>query len=138
MEEAEDRKHTVLIDGEDNDSASEGPPSPQNEDHPTRIITKRRVQDNLFFSQWVRDQQGEIEQSNPLRFTRGDDQSVTSLVRQAESQKIINSPREYQVELFEKAKQKNIIAVLDTGMYSCLPVMEGVSDNSVTQELARR
>ena len=138
MEGAEDRKHTVPIGGEDIDSASEGPPSPQEEDHPTRTLTKRRVRDNLFFSQWVRDQQGEIEQSNPLRFTRGDDQSVTSLVRQAESQKIINSPREYQVELFEKAKQKNIIAVLDTGMYSCSPVVDGVVDDSATQGLERR
>ena len=138
MEKNEDQVHTVPMNGEDNDSASARSPSPRKEDHPTRVVTKRRVQDNLFFSQWVRDQQGEIEQSNPLRFTRGDDQSVTSLVRQAESQKIINSPREYQVELFEKAKQKNIIAVLDTGMYSCSPVMEGVSDNSATQELARR
>ncbi|KAI0889097.1 uncharacterized protein GGS22DRAFT_177710 [Annulohypoxylon maeteangense] len=37
------------------------------------------------------------------------------LVREAESEKIISSPREYQTELFERAKQKNIIAVLDTG-----------------------
>jgi endoribonuclease Dicer len=40
---------------------------------------------------------------------------VKYLVRQAESQRIISSPREYQVELFERAKEENIIAVLDTG-----------------------
>ena len=32
-----------------------------------------------------------------------------------ESQVIISDPREYQVELFERAKEHNIIAVLDTG-----------------------
>ncbi|KAH8808722.1 hypothetical protein F5884DRAFT_793130 [Xylogone sp. PMI_703] len=37
------------------------------------------------------------------------------LVKQSESQEIISSPRDYQVELFERAKEKNIIAVLDTG-----------------------
>ena len=38
-----------------------------------------------------------------------------------ESNVIISDPREYQVELFEKAKQQNIIAVLDTGL--CCPSM---------------
>ncbi|KAF4632588.1 hypothetical protein G7Y89_g5545 [Cudoniella acicularis] len=42
-------------------------------------------------------------------------QSARWLVNQSENRKIITSPREYQVELFERAKQKNIIAVLDTG-----------------------
>jgi endoribonuclease Dicer len=41
--------------------------------------------------------------------------SVKALVRQAESQRIIASPRDYQQELFEKAKERNIIAVMDTG-----------------------
>ena len=33
-----------------------------------------------------------------------------------ESQVIVNDPREYQMELFEKAKIQNTIAVLDTGL----------------------
>ncbi len=33
-----------------------------------------------------------------------------------ESNVIITDPREYQIELFEKAKNQNIIAVLDTGL----------------------
>ena len=44
-----------------------------------------------------------------------EDQSARYIVHQAESQKIISTPREYQTELFERAKEKNIIAVLDTG-----------------------
>lgn len=42
-------------------------------------------------------------------------QSTRWLIDQAEKQHIIESPREYQLELFEKAKKQNIIAVLDTG-----------------------
>jgi endoribonuclease Dicer len=42
-------------------------------------------------------------------------QSIRWLVKQSENREIISSPREYQTELFERAKEKNIIAVLDTG-----------------------
>lgn len=41
--------------------------------------------------------------------------SIRNLMSKQESNVIISDPREYQVELFEKAKQQNIIAVLDTG-----------------------
>ena len=45
--------------------------------------------------------------------------SIRSLMSKQESNVIITDPREYQIELFEKAKQQNIIAVLDTGLASC-------------------
>ena len=41
--------------------------------------------------------------------------SIRSLMTKQESNVIISDPREYQLELFEKAKNENIIAVLDTG-----------------------
>ncbi|KAH6696703.1 hypothetical protein BKA61DRAFT_563214 [Leptodontidium sp. MPI-SDFR-AT-0119] len=44
-----------------------------------------------------------------------DQQSTRWLVKQAEKREIISNPREYQVELFNRAVEKNIIAVLDTG-----------------------
>lgn len=44
-----------------------------------------------------------------------EDQSARYIIDQAQSQKIISTPREYQTELFERAKEKNIIAVLNTG-----------------------
>jgi len=42
-------------------------------------------------------------------------QSTRWLVNQSENQHIISTPRTYQIELFELAKEKNVIAVLDTG-----------------------
>ncbi|KAH6663088.1 hypothetical protein B0J14DRAFT_609726 [Halenospora varia] len=42
-------------------------------------------------------------------------QSARWLVNQSENRRIISTPREYQVELFERAKEKNVVAVLDTG-----------------------
>jgi len=41
--------------------------------------------------------------------------SIRALMSKHASNNIIDDPREYQLELFEKAKQQNIIAVLDTG-----------------------
>ncbi|KAL0933130.1 RNase3 domain protein [Colletotrichum truncatum] len=43
-----------------------------------------------------------------------DDLSAAGLIKKNATQ-IIKTPREYQIELFERAKNKNIIAVLDTG-----------------------
>jgi endoribonuclease Dicer len=49
-----------------------------------------------------------------------DKQSTKWLVKHSTNQEIISTPREYQSELFEKAKEKNIIAVLDTGLFGQL------------------
>ena len=40
---------------------------------------------------------------------------MASLQQEAMDKRIIHTPREYQIELFERAKQKNTIVVLDTG-----------------------
>lgn len=74
-----------------------------------------KVFDSLQFSQFMRDHQEKIYSSIPSSVIRDEDKSTNLLVREAESERIISSPREYQTELFERAKQKNIIAVLDTG-----------------------
>lgn len=42
-------------------------------------------------------------------------QSAADRLLEQDSTKIIDAPREYQMELFERAKEKNIIVVLDTG-----------------------
>lgn len=55
------------------------------------------------------------QEGNKVRPEDEAHQSARWLVNQSENRQIISSPREYQLELFEKAKEKNIIAVLDTG-----------------------
>ncbi|OTA59086.1 hypothetical protein K449DRAFT_353621 [Hypoxylon sp. EC38] len=59
------------------------------------------------------------------------------LVQEAEGERIISSPREYQTELFERAKQKNIIAVLDTGTGKTL-IAALLLRHTVEQELEDR
>ncbi|KAJ0367324.1 hypothetical protein COL154_003400 [Colletotrichum chrysophilum] len=44
-----------------------------------------------------------------------DEFSAAGLIMK-DTKQIISAPREYQIELFERAKMRNIIAVLDTGM----------------------
>lgn len=44
------------------------------------------------------------------------------MARQDAANVLINDAREYQVELFERAKKQNIVAVLDTGQ-SLLPYL---------------
>ena len=57
-----------------------------------------------------------IKRENGVRPEDEASQSARWLVNQSENREIISTPREYQTELFERAKEKNIIAVLDTGM----------------------
>jgi hypothetical protein len=83
--------------------------------HKRRKITEKKRADAAAFAV-------ELEKDFK-RFTDHDntplgdqEKSLTWLVRDFESEKIIASPRDYQIELFEKAKLQNTIAVLDTGM----------------------
>lgn len=70
--------------------------------------------------------------------TKDDDkQSVKWLIKDSGSQEIISSPREYQIELFERAKTQNIIAVLDTGSGKTL-IAALLLRHVIDEELERR
>ncbi|KAI9829854.1 MAG: hypothetical protein M1819_005952 [Sarea resinae] len=80
-------------------------------------VVKRRAQ-NAMFQSWFSKRAETItkeEERAEIKVVEDERLSTRSLVLQKESNVIISDPREYQVELFEKAKQQNIIAVLDTG-----------------------
>jgi endoribonuclease Dicer len=112
--------HTSL-DDEDSDVGSDPNlkkwvlnPAPR----PQKISKKKRA-DAAAFDQWIEKNQCKLSQ--PERQYHDEDQSVNRLVRGLENKKIITSPRDYQIELFERAKLENTIAVLDTGTSCVLP-----------------
>ncbi|UKZ82737.1 hypothetical protein TrVFT333_010533 [Trichoderma virens FT-333] len=77
--------------------------------------SQKRQQD-LAFQDWLTKNQREITTSSKADLDRQLDKlSTISLVRDSFHQKIITSPREYQVELYERAREENTIVVLDTG-----------------------
>ncbi|KAI1817969.1 hypothetical protein GGS20DRAFT_598297 [Poronia punctata] len=85
---------------------------------PERVANARLAQDKTSFDSWLRHQREQVYKA-PEGHAAGNYSSKPSSDspnwRDQVDASIISSPREYQTELFEKAKRKNIIAVLDTG-----------------------
>lgn len=105
---------------------SEQEPSPgvseSEEDHDaaprTLNISEKRKAQNSKFSAWLSQRVAKItneEVQAVVENANEENLSIRSLMAKQESNIIITDPREYQLELFEKAKKQNIIAVLDTG-----------------------
>ncbi|KAI1482012.1 hypothetical protein F4774DRAFT_430201 [Daldinia eschscholtzii] len=118
-------------------SSDSGSDSGSEDDTPppvTQPQVKTKVLDSLHFSQFLRDHQARIISNSVIK---DEYKSTNRLVQEAESEKIISSPREYQTELFERAKQKNIIAVLDTGTGKTL-IAALLLRHTVEQELEDR
>ncbi|CAJ2514152.1 Uu.00g022710.m01.CDS01 [Anthostomella pinea] len=126
-------------DGDDDDTSShaesvfslpEKPPK-------AKALTARRIFDNARFDDWQRDQRRQVYGPLSNSAIRDESKSAAWLVREAEREKIIASPREYQTELFERAKSKNIIAVLDTGTGKTL-IAALLLRHTIAQELEDR
>lgn len=81
-----------------------------------RISERRRVGHAIANSYFNRRAFDSVSASLLPREQDDHRQSTRLLIKESENENIISSPRDYQVELFERAKQKNIIAVLDTGL----------------------
>ena len=100
----------------DSDSnVSEGVDDPSSR---TPKVSERRRAQNMKFSSWLSQRAGKVTKEQVQTAIQNADEemlSVRQLMAKQESNIIITDPRDYQVELFEKAKKQNIIAVLDTG-----------------------
>ncbi|OJD36494.1 dicer-like protein 1 [Diplodia corticola] len=82
-----------------------------------RTISEKKRQQHAIFSSWVTQKAEHVteqEVKETLKTADDDSLSVRTLLAKQDSN-IIADPREYQLELFERAKEENVIAVLDTG-----------------------
>ena len=80
--------------------------------------SERRRAQNARFSAWLSQRAEKITKEEVQAVVENANEetlSIRSLMAKQESHMIITTPREYQLELFERAKNQNIIAVLDTG-----------------------
>ncbi|KAK6586892.1 hypothetical protein PZA11_000182 [Diplocarpon coronariae] len=80
-----------------------------------RKITERKRRDKAVLASFLEDYNTKSAKESGKGRPQDETQSTKWLVNQSENRKIISSPREYQTELFNKAVEQNIIAVLDTG-----------------------
>lgn len=117
---AELKIQELIKSDEDGENGDNGEESSSEDDvqraHAPRKVTERKrrlnaVADNFMSERTLKS----IKDGNKVRPEDESKQSAKWLVNQSENRQIISSPREYQVELFNRAKEKNIIAVLDTG-----------------------
>lgn len=87
-------------------------------------VAKNRKQD-MKFQEWLEKNQKEVLRASKAdmdsRLERLDKMSVEKLLR-GSSERIIASAREYQIDLYERAKNENTIVVLDTGMATRLSI----------------
>ncbi|KAK6085655.1 RNase3 domain protein [Seiridium cupressi] len=106
-----------------NSDGSDDDVSQDHDENKPRNLTAKRVADQDEFTQWIRQEQKRIneksmglpcESSSMAGWDDADVKRIISSCHPADK-RIISSPREYQVELFERAKEKNLIVVLPTG-----------------------
>jgi endoribonuclease Dicer len=86
-------------------------------------VARKRKQD-MKFQEWLEKNQKEVLAASRAdmssRLERLEKLSVEKLLR-GSTERIIASPREYQIDLYERAKNENTIVVLDTGTTTRCP-----------------
>lgn len=86
-----------------------------------RTVSERRRKQNAIFKAWMVQKAETLskketkEADESTKEAHEESLSIRDLLAKQQSSARITNPREYQMELFERAKERNIIAVLDTG-----------------------
>ncbi|KAI1956642.1 Dicer-like protein 1 [Ophidiomyces ophidiicola] len=96
----------------DSDSEDEG------SNFDKHAATKLRQKQNLRFKQLLSARAEAITADDikeAIQTTKESELSMSNILAKQDFASVVHDPREYQMELFEKAKTSNIIAVLDTG-----------------------
>ncbi|KAM6478310.1 hypothetical protein HDV62DRAFT_400793 [Trichoderma sp. SZMC 28011] len=113
--EALEEHPQIAIAPGDDDEIEDVDQSEETSDAQKAPIAKKRQQD-LAFQDWLVKNQMELTENSKADLeSHLDKLSISRLYEDNAFQKIITSPREYQIDLFERAREENTIVVLDTG-----------------------
>lgn len=116
--EALEEHPQIAIAPGDDDEIEDVDQSEETSDAQKAPIAKKRQQD-LAFQDWLVKNQMELTENSKADLeSHLDKLSISRLYEDNAFQKIITSPREYQIDLFERAREENTIVVLDTGIGS--------------------
>lgn len=128
----------LIEDKETEADGDTGDEQPESQKEPSTADEKRKAQLEIFRS-WVFDKAKEVtlEQVKKEVNSNDEDLSVRSLLQKQEQPNTIKNPREYQLELYERAKMENTIAVLDTGSGKTL-IAVLLLRHIIDEELERR
>ncbi|KAF2682135.1 hypothetical protein K458DRAFT_342502 [Lentithecium fluviatile CBS 122367] len=86
--------------------------------HTAKNVSEKKRVENAIFAAYASRRTKEItenEVKEAIRITKDDQLSIRDILAKEENSRKITNPRDYQTELFQRAKDGNIIAVLDTG-----------------------
>lgn len=114
----QEQEEAGYIDEDDDEEDDIGPST-----KPRKTTERKRRQNAIADSHIQTALQKSLKKGSRAKPEDEAQQSARWLINQSESHQIISTPRAYQTELFEKAKEKNIIAVLDTGELNPILVM---------------
>lgn len=96
------------------DSDSDGETRP----HRAATMTEKQRADNAIFKEYANRKIVQITQkevSEVIENVSDDKMSIRDILAKEENTNRIVNPRDYQTELFQRAKDENTIAILDTG-----------------------
>jgi endoribonuclease Dicer len=129
----------LIEDKEANANADSDDEQPESQQGPSTADEKRKAQRTIFKS-WLFDKAKEVTSErvkNELNSKNDEELSIRNLLQKQEKPNTIKNPREYQLELYERAKNENTIAVLDTGSGKTL-IAVLLLRHIIDEELERR